>query len=180
MIADFRFKNRKLQNGFTLIEVLIYIAIIGMVTSSFIVFSISVSNSRSKTYVVQEVQANMRTAVNIISQKLRASNGVNIGVSTLGVDPGFLSLSMASSTLSPTIIGLNQDNGILGIKEGTSATTSITSDEVKVTNLVFTDVTGPSARENIRVEITIEFNNIGTDVEYNYTQNLQTAVSLRQ
>jgi len=187
-----RIKNKKRYNpksvqhqvlhtkGFTLIETLIYVAIIGMAVSSFVAFSLSVSSSRSKTYVVQEVQANARVALGIISQKMRAANGVNTATSTFGADPGFISLSVASSTLNPTIIGLNQDNGVLGIKEGLSATTSITSSEVKITNLVFTNLTGSSTRKNIRTEMTVEFNNPSTDITYDYSQSLRTTISIRQ
>jgi len=169
---------KRKQNGFTLVETLIYVAIIGMVLSSFVVFSISISNSRSKTYVVQEVHANTRTALNVMSQKIRSATGVNTASSTFGVDPGFLSLSMASSTLNPTILAL--DSNILGIKEGSNATTSITSDEVKITNLVFTDLSGTGNRGNVRIEMTVEYNNIDTDIIYNYSQSIQTTVGLRQ
>ena len=110
------------DKGFTLIEIIIYIAILGTIASSFIFFSVSVSESRNKTYVVQEVHANTRMALEIISQKIRMANGVNIASSTFGTDPGRLFLSMASSTLNPTIIDLSRDDGILRIIEGTSST----------------------------------------------------------
>jgi type II secretory pathway pseudopilin PulG len=167
-------------SGFTLIETLIYIAIVATAVSSFVLFSISVSNSRNKTYVVQEVQANVRVALNIMSQKIRAAQSVATTTSTYDTDPGFLILNMASTTLNPTHIGLNQNDGILGIKEGNAATTSITSDEVLVTNLVFTNLTGSSTQENTRIQMTIEYNNPSGDDDFNYLQSVQTAVGVRQ
>ncbi len=173
--------NVKCQSkGFTLIETLIYVSILGMVAAGFIFFSVSISESRNKTYVVQEVQANARTALELISQKIRAANGVNIASSTFGTDPGRLSLSMASSTLNPTIIDLGGDDGNLRITEGLLSPAAATADEVKVTNLVFTDLAASSSRANIRVDMTVEYANPGGDPEYDYSQSWRTAVGARR
>lgn len=167
------------KRGFTLIETLIYIAIIGGVVATFMSFSLSITQSRNKTYVVQEVQANSRTALDIITQKIRSASGVNTSTSVFGSDPGFLSLSMVSSTLNPTTIGLNADDGVLQIKEGSSASTTITTDEVKVSNLVFTNLTVSSTKENIKLQMTIDF--VSSEyVNYEYSQDIQTSVSVRQ
>jgi type II secretory pathway pseudopilin PulG len=167
------------SGGFTLIETLIYIAIIGIVITSFVEFSISVSNSRGKAYVASEVQSNLRVSMDLIRQRIREATDVTTSSSTFGSDPSFLTLTMASSTLNPTTIGLSADNGVLGIKEGSNATTTITSSEVSVTNLVFTNLTASTTRENIRIQMTIEYNG-GGDVYYEFSQSAQSAVSLRQ
>lgn len=178
MNYELRIKKNK-NSGFTLIETLIYIAIIGGVVAAFVSFSISITNSRNKTYVVQEVQANTRVALDLITQKIQSASGINIVSSTFDTDPGILSLSMTSSTLNPTIIGLSANDGLLEIKQGNTASTTIISDEVFVSNLIFTNLTASSTRENIRVNMTINFVS-STDVEFNYDQSIQTSVSLRQ
>jgi prepilin-type N-terminal cleavage/methylation domain-containing protein len=167
------------QNGFTLIEILIYVAIIGTAVTSLVFFAVSVSDSRNKNYVVQEVQANGRVAIDIISQRIRAATGVNIGSSIFDSDPGVLSLAMADGAKNPTIINLNQDDGVLQITEGLSEAAPVTSDKVKITNLIFTNLTPSGERENIKVEITLEYANAG-DVEFAYSQEYRTAVSVRQ
>lgn len=169
-----------MNKGFTLIEVLIYMAILGLVVSGFVSFSLSISDSRNKNYVIQEVQANGRLALELISQKILSSNGVNIGSSTFDSDPGILSLSMFNGSKNPTLINLNQDDGILQITEGSDNSIYITSDEVKITNLVFTDLTSTSEKASIRIQITIKYDNQGDNVNYEYSQSLQTAVNLRQ
>ena len=176
------FDNRKYynNNGFTFIETIIYIAIIGTVVASFVTFSISISNSRNKTYVVQEVQANARMAMNFISQKIRLASGINTASSTWNTDPGVLSLSMNSSTLNPTIINLSADDGILQIKQGSGSVVPIVSDKVKITNLVFTNLTASSSRGNVKIQMTTQYNNTGGDIHFNYSQSLQSAASLRQ
>lgn len=169
------------QTGFTLIETILYLAITGIIITGLVLFGVTISNSRAKNYVAQEVQANGRVALDLISQKIRAANGVNVGASVFNTDPGILSLSMADGGKNPTIIDLTANDGILRIKEGASAAVSITSNEVKITNLVFTDLSSTSARENVRVNLTIDFDDGGSgDVRYIFSKSWQKAVSLRQ
>ena len=168
--------NRK---GFTLVETIIYIGIIGAVAASFVSFSIFISNSRNKTYVGQEVQANSRTALNFISQKIKMSNGVNIGLSTFDIDPGVLSLSMANPAVNPTIFSLDADNGILQITEGANPPVNVVSNKIKVTNLMFTNQTVLGERENVSIDMTLEYDNPSGDVEFNYSHDIRTTVGVR-
>ena len=175
-----RHKTLRHHKGFTLVETLIYVAIIGGVVTTFVNFGLSVTNSRNKTYVVQEVQANVRTVEDLVSRRIRAATGINTSTSVFGSNPGILSLSMASAGLNPTVIALNEDNGILEIKEGTNASTTITTAKVNVTNLVFTNLTASSTRENIGIAMTMEYNNPSEDVYFLVSQTVTTSVSLRQ
>jgi len=169
-----------LVSGFTLIELLIYLAIISGFMVSIVLFSISISNARAKTFVVQEVHENGRLALIIISQKIRAAIGINNGASVFGSDPGVLSLSMTEVSVDPTVIDLTLNDGILQITEGASPPIAITSDKVKVTNLVFTDLTGAAQRKHIRLLLTVEYADTSGDPIYKYSKSWQTAVSLRQ
>lgn len=171
-----KYKSR----GFTLVETIIYIAIIGFVATSFIYFGVAISDYRAKAYVVQEAQTNLRMALDVISKKIRSANDVNIEQSIFDADPGVLSLSMDDVDKNPTVISLDQDDGILQITEGTSSPVAIISNEVKVSNLVFKNLTSTSSIENIGAEITLDYNNYGQDVEYNYTEDIETSVSLRR
>jgi len=170
----------KNKNGFTLVETLIYLSIVSAILVGFVSFSISISDVRAKNYASSEVQANLRVALDIVTQKIRSANGVNLGASTFDVDPGVLSLSMADSAKNPTIIKLDQDNGTLQVQEGSSPPVSIISSEVKMTNLIFTNLTQAGRNAIFKINMTIDYNDIGGDVNYVYSQSIQTAVGLRQ
>ncbi len=168
--------NRK---GFTLVETLIYIAIIGGIIGTFISFSLNISNARNKTYSQEEVQANARVAINLITQKIQSASSVSTTQSVFDTNPGVLYLTMASSTLSPTIINLSGVNGGLQIKEGSASTTTITTGRVQVSNLVFTNLSASSTRENIGINLTVQYVT-STDVNLQFVQSLQTSASLRE
>lgn len=171
---------QKLHRGFTLIETLIYIAVVGMTVTSLVLFTVSLSNSRTKTYVVQEVHANTRVALDTMERTIRNAESVEVASSTFGVDPGVLVLRMADPLKDPTVIQLDADDGALIISEGEGDAVSLTSSQAVVQNLVFTNLTASSSREHIRIEMTMGFKNLGDRVEYTYTQDVQTAVSVRK
>ncbi len=169
------------RTGFTLLELIVYLAIISVIAVSFTSYTISITNTRTKTYVAQEVHANARAALETMSQRIQAATGVNIGASTFGVDPGVLSLIMADATKNPTILDLTANDGRLRIKEGSAGAVELTSNEVSVTNLVFTNLTPAGVpRENIRIQMTMQYNNPGSNVHYSYSKAFQTTVSVRQ
>jgi len=153
------------SKGFTLIEVLIYIAIIGIVITSFITFAMSIGSSRTKTYVVQEVHANARVALDLISQKITLADDV---VSPAEGNSG------SSLELDNPDITFSVNNGVLKIDD-----TAITSDEVNVFSLSFTNLAPSGERDNIRVQMTVEYRGDGSK-EYEYSQSLQTAISIRK
>ena len=166
-------------SGFTLIEMIIYVAIIGGVIASFVSYSLSIGESRNKSYVAQEVHANSRLALDVVTNSIRSANGINVGASTFDADPGILSLSMANLTLNPTIIDLSADDGILRITQGANAPIEITNPNVKVTNLIFENLTSTGGKASIGIDLTIDYANSAGDKGFEYHQDLHTAVTIR-
>lgn len=168
------------QSGFTLIETIIYLAIVGSVMTSFLYFSIAIFDYRNKSYVAEEVQANERMVINLISQKIRSAKDVNVASSTFNISPGALSLAMDDASKNPTIFGLSQNDGILQITEGTGTAMAVTSKNVKMSSLIFSNLTLASTTKNIKINMTIDYNNRSQDIKFNYSDDLETAVSLRR
>lgn len=173
-------QRSKVLQGFTLIETMLYIALLTLVVGGFVSFALTISNTRNKNYVMQEVHANTRVALQQMSHAIKEATGVNTGSSTFDSDPGVLSVSVADAGNNPTVIDLSADDGQLQITYGAGSPVLVTSDEVSVTNLVFTDLTGSGTVPVIRIEMTIAFNNQSGDSDYTYEQSITTTVSLRQ
>ena len=173
-------RQKKYKNGFTLIELIIYVAIISIIATAFITFSISIIDSKGKTDVIQEVNANVRSALDIVTRHVRSASGLNVASSTFDTDPGILTINTNSSSTDPTVIELNQDDGTLQLTQGASSPVSVTSNVIKVTNLMFTNLTASSSRENIRIQMTLEYSGPTDDPVYQYSRSLQTAVSIRK
>ena len=161
-------------------ELLVYIGIMALIGAAIVQYTLGVSAARSKNEAVREVQAHGRMALRLVSERIRGAEGVNNSSSTFGADPGALSLAFATSTKNPTVIDLSADDGRMRIKEGTAAPVVITPETMRITNLVFTDLTSSSIRENVRVQFTIEYVNPSSDVIYDAVQTFQTSASVRQ
>ncbi|MEK7648941.1 MAG: prepilin-type N-terminal cleavage/methylation domain-containing protein [Patescibacteria group bacterium] len=170
--------NRK-SKGFTLFETIITIALLLAIAGSFGGFMVSLLSTRSSLESMQEVDENSRMALDIMSQKIRSATGVNTGASTFDADPGVLALSMADPAVNPTIFRLDQDNGILTMQEGAAQPIALTTNEVQLSQLLFSLLSGSTERENVR--ITIETQMRSQDDSYvSFTHTFQTAASVRQ
>ena len=89
------------KRGFTLIEMLLYMAILSIVIlalSSFLFLSYS---SRIKATVIAEVEQQGNQTMSIVTQNIRNAQSVTSPIS--GVSAASLTLSEYSAPLSPTI-----------------------------------------------------------------------------
>lgn len=162
------------KRGFTLIETLIYIAIISMVLISVVVFISAIADSRNKAYAAAETQSNGRTAINTIASKIMSATSVVAPGS--GATSSVLILAMPSGgNITFAVVG-----GVLQMGQVGSATTTITGSRVTIGNLQFTNVSASGKRSNILVDLAISYNGAVNDKIFSYSQTLSTAVSIRK
>lgn len=164
------------NSGFTLIELVVYIAIVVVVLISVIGFLWNTVLGNIKESSYQEVQQNSRFALFKISQEIKKSTGINSPLP--GDSASALSLAMASSTNNPTLIDVV--DGQLRITKGGSEPQVLTSGLVKVTSLQFTNFSYPNTPGTIRVEIKAKHINPANRSEYIASISLKTTVSLVQ
>lgn len=171
-----KFSEKKLNNsrGFTLIEIIIYVGIIGMVIFAFINFSISISGSSSRSFVVQEVDASSRFVLNKIKQKVRRAEGV-VGPEA-GSSSDVLVLDMPDPDPDTTF---ELRDGTLGVIEGVGDFEPLVSDNVRVTGLSFTNLDSGNSRI-INVDFGIEYDNNSGNKSFDFSQKIRTAAEVKQ
>jgi len=169
-------RNLKIMEnqGFTLIEFLIYVGIVAtilIVTSGFL-WNIIFGNIKETSY--QEVQQNARFTITKISQEIKKAIGINSPPAAGSANS--LSLAMADVSLNPTIFDVV--DGKLRITQGTKGPYELTSDQVIVSNLLFTNLSYENTPGTVRIEMTIDQANPGNRVEYQASINLNSTFSL--
>ena len=170
-----KFKNNiNSIKGFTLIELIIYIAIIGIIVSGFISYFLSVGGIRNKNYSVSTVQSNGRNAMQIMERKIHEAQSVSVPSS--GASSTVLVLISSGGNASTTFSILN---GVLFMKETGVATTTITDNKITISNLTFTNLSPVSSRANIHIEMTINYNVGAGDTQFGYNKSYKTSVSTR-
>lgn len=166
------------QKGFSLVELIIYIAFVSIVSTVYVSYAVDILTSVQKAHVQRDVQQNARFAMERMMQEIRAAEGINVGGSTFGSHPGVLSLATSTPATNPTIFDVS--GGVLRMTQGASAPVSLTADTFIVSNLVFTNLSINNRTTNVRVSLTVEHPN-PDDVEiFNASSVVQGAASARE
>ncbi|PIP23885.1 MAG: hypothetical protein COX90_03160 [Candidatus Nealsonbacteria bacterium CG_4_10_14_0_2_um_filter_38_17] len=162
------------KRGFTLIEFLIYSAILGMVLVLAVGFLWNMVFGSIKEASYEEVQENSRFALMKITQEIKRAKAIS------NPAPGFssntLSLSMNNPSFNPTVFDIV--DGKLRITIGSSGPYELTSSQVIVNSVQFTNLSYPDTSGIIRIEMTISHINPGNQSEYQASINLNSSVSL--
>lgn len=177
------------QNGFTLIELIVYIAISAMVLVTAVNIGWNLIMSEANITGKQEVYMSARMIVNQIQIKIREADDVITGSSTFGSHPGILTLDYPGGgtdiifdtyTKNVTIGGQSITVRKLRIKEGSADYVDLTSDKVDVTNFTLTNLTRGNESKNINIELTIQRANPSNSPNFDASISLETAISIRQ
>ncbi|MFA6552958.1 MAG: prepilin-type N-terminal cleavage/methylation domain-containing protein [Patescibacteria group bacterium] len=165
----------KRQDGMTLIELSIYIALVAAVLVMATSFAWNIINSRTKAFAVQEVEQNGRYIIEKFSQAVRQANDITAPVvSASGTD---LTLVMKSAPVNPTILSLSGTR--LMFQQGAGASVALNSTAVDVTSLNFSNISSANGKsKQMRLQFTLETVNPGSRNEWEYKNNFETSVEL--
>lgn len=125
--------------------------------------------------------SNPSTEVTVSSGTVNPSTALVISGTTTLVISGpssSLSLKMADAAKNPTLFYLS--GGALWMQEGVAAAVPLTSSEVTVTALLFTNVSYPNTPGTIRIQMTVASTNPENRQEYNFVKTLYTTANIRK
>lgn len=142
--------NNKI-NGFTLVEVIIYVAIFSIFVGSLASFSNLINSSRTNNQITLEVNNQGNQAVRVITQSIRNATAINSP--TVGTNSSSLSINTTTPSKNPTVFSVS--GGILYITEGVSAQVALTNNKVSVQNLSFNNLSKPSTSGSIQIRFTL-------------------------
>ncbi len=168
----------KAPRAFTLIEFLIYFGILSIVITAITSFMLTLSSSQAKTRAVAEVEQNMRLTVQRVLRATRKASSLNVGASTFNNDNGVLSLAMSATATDPTIFDLS--GGVVRIKEGAGAATAITTSDVTITKLRFSNDTLAGGAKTVTVFIAADYNGTAGAGNYGYSGSASSTAVIRK
>lgn len=174
-------QNYQSKLGFTLVELILYVALISIIVSAAVLFTWDIIYGRVKSQVQLEVNQNLRLATQRISYEIRNSSGIN-SISGSSLSLKNLDQDANPTDRDPTVIDLN--NNRLRIGQGyagdcpVSDPCDLTSNLVKVTSLNFTDQTQGDST-HVQFEITIEYDNLSGRSEWDKSQSYAGSVEIR-
>ncbi|MDD5152384.1 MAG: prepilin-type N-terminal cleavage/methylation domain-containing protein [Candidatus Pacebacteria bacterium] len=165
----------KLVRGFSLMELLIYIAIVAVIMVITTDTVISLSRGRGQSTARSEVDTAIRFAIARIQQDLKNASSVTT--------PAW---NTSSATLQATVSGVtilyDVSLGQLRRKEGAASPIAVSGTNVFVDTPTFTRLENYNSNLNatttaVQISMTFRYNSSSTD--WLYTGKMQTTVSLR-
>lgn len=163
------------KKGLTLIELLLYTAIIGITLAAVSILLFWILQSRVKNQTVAEVEQQGTQVLQIVTQTLR--NATTINSPGPSASAATLSVDTPVGASNPTVFDLS--GGVIRMTEGAGSPTALTNSLIAVSGLTFQNLTRSGTSGTVRVTFTITRLNPNGRNEYNYVQTFDGTGTLR-
>ncbi|MDE2001480.1 MAG: tail fiber protein [Patescibacteria group bacterium] len=163
-------RSARLSAGFTLIEVLIYTAILAMIGTLFGGILLNTTQFQTKQTASSEVNQQLDFALQQIQRLVRDSSVIDIDA---GSATTTLTLRMQDPVKDPTTIYVA--NNAVTVKEGTANPLPITSSSVIADTLEFTKISSYPGHDSVSVNLMLSYNTQNPQQEY--SNSLTSAIA---
>ena len=145
-----RMSKKQKLSGMTIVETVIYVAIIGFLFFIVTETLTTISRTYRATAVVRSLNSSALTSLDIISREIRNASSVDQAQSILNINPGKLVLIKGATTTEFYL-----DQGMVNVRENGVLKGPITLGSSSTTNLVFKLALSPKSSA-IKIEMTLE------------------------
>jgi prepilin-type N-terminal cleavage/methylation domain-containing protein len=159
--------DKKINNGFTLIETLVYVAILSILSTVIVVITTSMLRTFSNLEAYEDITHSSTVALERITREIRKAESIDLDGSVLSIHPGVLILHTRNEGGMPTTITINLTDGKIMLQEGLLSPAPLTSERITISNLVFTRIPGANT-EAVRIGLTAERSSQGTVVSKDF------------
>ncbi|MGC9046621.1 MAG: PulJ/GspJ family protein [Minisyncoccia bacterium] len=153
----------KKVSGFTLIEVLIYIAIFAVSALLLTNILTTTTNIQSRQNYSSDVVQQINFVASTIDRLVRQSSLIE---NSAGVSSSTLVLRMASSTLDPTKIFTDASNTAIYLQQGNQPAIALTTNSVKVLNFSVKKLENLGGRAIVNADISLASNTNNPQMQY--------------
>lgn len=163
------------SKGFTLVELLLYVTLTGILLTSVSLTYYVVLRTRVKNETVSDIDVVGRMALDRISQTIRNANGITSP--SIGSTQSSLTLAVPDSAKNPTVFTLS--GGAIMIQEGTGGAVALTPTRMTITSLSFANYGRSGTEGIIRTQFTAARNTTALRNEYQYSKSFSGSASIR-
>jgi len=171
------------KQGFTLIELIIYVATFAIVATLLVTFVFNLIGVQAKIKVSKEVLENSQRAMEVMLWHIKHSQNIYLETSNLNNHPGQLSLETTQNTPSgetTTYLDFYLDNDDrICLKQEESEEIPLTSEKIEIDNLIFNRLVDSNSNQSIRIELLAVYKDPRGKVIYQATSTLVSTASLR-
>lgn len=149
-----RCNNRISTKGLTLIETVVYIAIVSVLTTSAITSLLLLNKSLGEFTASRAIDNTAQVVMEKIVREVRFANSVNISESVLGINPGILILNTTTVADVPLVVEFSILTGTLELKRDGVLVGPLTRQNVTIDELIFDFITTPHS-EAIKISLVL-------------------------
>lgn len=165
------------QKGFSLVEMILYVAISSVILLALSLFLTSLLSSRLKSQSISDVNDQGLQIMQMVTDSVK--NARSVDFPSIGATSTSLSITVADPLLSPTVYDIA--SGTVRIKEGSNTLIPLTNSHVTVSSFVFQNISSTSSTDRVvRFSFTIDHNNQNGRNENTYTKSFSGSATLRQ
>lgn len=162
------------RRGFTLIEMVVYVAILGIIAVLAINSTLAMTSAFTSLRVSRDLNSSATVLFERLTRDIRGAYGIDISQSTFNSSPGRLTLNTKDVGGSNTTVEFYVDNGLIKIREGSVAQGAIMTTSTGVTNFVVRQLSNTNTQA-IKIETTLS----AKRGNITKTRNFYTTVILR-
>lgn len=163
-----------MNKGYTLIELLLYVSIVGVLLVGITFFFGTITETRVKNRTISEVNEQATYAIDYIARTVRASN--SISSPAVGASGNSLTVVTGDAGVDPIVFSVA--SGVLQVKEGSAAAVPLTSPVIQVNAFTVTNTARPGTDGMATVQLTLNRVNTSNRNEYDYAQTFTTSVGV--
>lgn len=167
--------NQKINSGFTLVEILLYLSLFAVVVLGSVAFihTMLETNIKTKTILAADTEANH--VLSIITQSIRDS--ATVLSPSKGNENSILAIQTFNEQYPSIVFGII--NNALVVSEIGQSTTTLTSNKIKISNLKFTNIGTINGKDSIKISFTVNTQGESGRQEYNYEKTYEATASAR-
>lgn len=168
----------KQQQGLTLIEVIIYVAILGLVSTALLTISINMMSLKSKGVAQRELAATLRFVSQKINYEIRNAKTITAATGSS------ITLAMNDGSRNPTIFDLSSGNIRMGVGSGGNCPTTnpcvLNSNLINISEFAVINLSsGDSKAQNIKYTISGNYINNSGRAEFEASGSVTDSVEVR-
>ncbi len=157
------------QRGFTIIELIVYLAIASIILVSISYLIIDIISGQTKSVADREVNYNARIIGQVVSRDIRAAAGIG------SLTNDTMTLAMPGDDITYTF---DAGSSSLTRQIGTATAEVVHGDAVTVTG-TFSDLSRFGRSKNVGVELLVSYKNPDNLSDFNATTSLSFSTQLR-
>lgn len=143
----------KQKKGFTLIEMVVYAAVLGVLSVVAINATLTMTQAYASLRASRDLNASATTVLERMAREIRGATGID-ATSVLGVNPSDLVLNTKDAGGAATTIEFYVQNGLINIKEGGVAKGSLMTSSTQVGNFVVRTMNGTNSKA-VKIDLTM-------------------------